>query len=90
MTKFISFTEKPLTLETFLIFSLEYLDSFERTEYKKYLHECMDYKDELPFFEIEKLYQKSHSYFTEFLNIFMESTDFILNNNNNSKDIEYY
>ncbi|MCD8903814.1 hypothetical protein [Staphylococcus gallinarum] len=88
MTKFISFTGKPLTFETFLNFSSEILDSSERTGYKDYLHECMDYKDELPFFEIEKLYQKSHSYFTEFLNIFMESTDFILNNN--SKDIEYY
>jgi len=42
MTKFISFTGKPLTFETFLNFSSEILDSSERSGYKDYLNECMD------------------------------------------------
>lgn len=89
MTKFISFTEKPLTFETFLNFSLEILNSFERNEYLRYLDKCMEYKDDLPFFEIENLYQKSYSHFSNFLDVFVENKDFILNNNS-SQDIEYY
>ncbi|WP_369041076.1 hypothetical protein [Staphylococcus chromogenes] len=63
MTKFISFTEKPLTLKTFFLFASDFLNdpSFDFMDHA--LKESRDKKDELSLYEIGKIFEEAKGHF---------------------------